>query len=422
MRVQSLKNATLLAVAGLLVVGFIAIAAANPVVGMGMLAATVYIAWAIKHPTSAGAAWIFAVAVVPQWWSFSIPGIGSVGFTTAVGVALALALLVGGAGRGAADRYVAIFAVLVLAAVGLALLATDLQSFIVRDFLLVWIVPAFVGVRLAPTFRTTLPVVGAIIGVWSVLELATGLHVFETFGQVSTWQTIQYRGAFARSEAAFGTPIALGAFLALALPFVTYLRRGRALATILIVAGVLATISRSPLIAVLVVGVLLVYRLATIRVVVAAALAAVVLGVLAGPLFGSDDAGADTAGSNFYRENAINAVIGTLRPIGLADGAYVDPRSGSLLFTGFNSIDSAVLLTGLVIGWLPLILAALAIIPVVVTALRRKASPEEIAFLAQLTMVASLAFITGWQIMFFALVGVVMSQRADRRARVTSTA
>ncbi len=158
----------------------------------------------------------------------------------------------------------------------------------------------------------------------------------------------------------------------------------------------------------------MVYRLATVRIVLVTAVAAIALGLIAGPLFGSDDAGADTAGSNLYRENAINAVIGTLKPIGLAEGAYVDPRSGSLLFTGFNSIDSAVLLTGLVIGWVPLVLAAIAIVPVIVTVLRRRASPEETAFLAQLTMVASLAFITGWQIMFFALVGVVMSRRADR--------
>ncbi len=105
-----------------------------------------------------------------------------------------------------ADKYVASFAGLVVVALIFATLTSDLQAYIIRDFLLVWIVPAFIGARLAPSLRTTLPIVGAIIGAWSILELVTGLHLFETFGQVSTWQTVQYRGAFARSEASFGTP------------------------------------------------------------------------------------------------------------------------------------------------------------------------------------------------------------------------
>ena len=125
----------------------------------------------------------------------------------------------------------------------------DLPRYEARDYLFAWIVPALIGVRIGKEILPTLPIVGALVGAWSILEFGTGWHICETFGPSSLWQLIQVRGGFERSEGAFGHAIPLGAFLALCLPFVNELRRGRQIAYLLIVGGLLATLSRGPILA-----------------------------------------------------------------------------------------------------------------------------------------------------------------------------
>ncbi|MDR7184908.1 putative membrane protein [Microbacterium trichothecenolyticum] len=392
------------------------VALQTPMLGVAALLGAAFMLWAWKYTRAAGVLWVTALAIIPQWWSVSVPSVGAVPLTAALGIALALVVLANGTGRSRADTYVVVYAVLVVAAVGVAWLATSLPMYVARDYLLVWILPVFLGARLAPAMRSALPVVGAVVGACSVLELALGLHVFETLGEVSSWQSIQERGGWDRSEGAFGTPIALGAFLVLCLPFIAEMKRHRTLAAALIIGGTIATISRSPIIALLVTGLMLIRRHATVKLIAASFVGAVVVYLVASPLLASDDAASDAAGSDQYRFNAIASTIATMRPIGLAAGAVPDAVTGSLRFAGFNSIDSAILLNGLVLGWLPVVVALIALVPVVATViLTRRGSAEEIALVGQLFMIGSLAFITGWQYFVFVIVGMVLRVRADRR-------
>jgi len=134
-----------------------------------------------------------------------------------------------------------------------------------------------------------------------------------------------------------------------------------------------------------------------------------------------DDAGTEATGSADYRGDLLS-LLNSMNPIGVADSAQRD-STGTLHFAHFVSIDSQLVLTGLTNGILALILACVALIGAVWVVLRGRATPATIAVVAQIPALATVALITQYSILLFAVAGIAASsQWLSRTARDSAAA
>ena len=228
---------------------------------------------------------------------------------------------------------------------------------------------------------------------------------------------IQFRGGHARSDAAFGHPIALGGALAIAVPFIFAApwRTSRKLASLMLISlGVLATTSRGPMTAVLLGTALMIglYRGKTVsvgqrRVIIVGTLVGSIV-IYAALVSKLTAAGTEASRSAAYRGTLYSYVLRDIHPISLARNVtYTNNR---YLYRDFGSIDSAFIYTAVFYGWLPVVLYIASLIALGWQAVRRRAHPAAIALLAQLPVLATVAPITQYQTLLWFLGGLVVAE------------
>jgi hypothetical protein len=275
--------------------------------------------------------------------------------------------------------------------------------------------------------RNAFVVILLICAVWSIAEYTLDWHAFINFDLGSPegyWAAIQFRGGHARSEAAFGHAIALGGALAMAVPFIfaTTWSTFRKLACLtLISVGVLATVSRGPMTAVLlgVVLTIVLYRGKTIHrrqrqiIVVGTLVVSVILYTALVSKLAA--AGTEASNSAAYRGTLYSYVLKDIHPISLGNNiSYTDHQ---YLYRNLGSIDSTFIYAALYYGWLPVALFIVSLLALVWRALKRRAGPAAIALLAQIPVLASVAPITQYGSLLWFLGGLIVIESLPAESR-----
>lgn len=236
-----------------------------------------------------------------------------------------------------------------------------------------------------------------------------------------TWGSILTRGGVARAEGAFGQPIALGACLAMAIPFAfasrfsTWPKLGM---VALMAVAIVPTFSRSAMVcgglAVVLSVVFLrqglssrirVFSLATL-VAVAVVAVPIVLQIFA-------EAGSEAANSAGYRSSLLS-LVPKMSILGLSPSATRNAY-GDLFFANFKSIDSALILLGLTVGWLALVVALVLLAAALVRVVTGQADPATVAVVAAVPALATVAMITQYGMFFWFVAGLAAYAAAQRR-------
>lgn len=376
------------------------------------------------RPQLAVVTWALTIAFVPYWLGVSA---GAAYVPPAALVAgLAVVALIGlrGVRLRSPDAIVAAVVVLTVIAAGLGFVTVHALSVVVVDWGLAYLLARMVGalVGLEWVYGVVAGVL-AVAGALAVFEFFTGTNLFVDLGPPSglhaSWGALQERGGVLRAEGAFGHSIALGVSLALAVPLTlgSALRFKIKMVFIgVLVAGVILSFSRIAIgtaVLGLVLAILLLRSAMRPR---ARVLLAVVFGIvamLAMPVIGQvfDAAGEEAAGSAAYRSR-LWTLLPSIRVLGTASSAE-RTADGTLHFGEFRSIDSALLYSGLVYGWLVMVLLGLLYLAGIISLLRRASAPG-IAVVAQLPAVLSVALITQYAPVLWFVIGLAVSARAER--------
>jgi hypothetical protein len=291
-----------------------------------------------------------------------------------------------------------------------------------------------VGRNLAPAAGrqwtiNTISIVLTLIGVWAIGEYIFSFHPFTRLDLGSPqgyWAALQTRGGHIRSEAAFGQAISLGAALAVGVPFVymsTFRNSRKAFAWAILGCGLLTTASRGPLVAAAL-GLVLVIVFGEGRAVRGTRLVFSYLGLLiAVPVAylltaRLNEAGAEVALSANYRGTLYHLALEDMHVNSLADNLRFTEAGHQIYHEALASIDSTFLQTALVFGWLPvaIVLGGFAII--IVRILVRKANVSEIALVAQLPVLATVALITQYYYMVWFVAGFAVALTMEKHAVV----
>lgn len=286
-----------------------------------------------------------------------------------------------------------------------------------------------VGRRLAPaagedwTYRA-FAVAAGLVAAWACVELAFDWHMFEHFvgrSDESGWAVVQVRGGVARSEAAFGHSIAMGGFLVLGIPFAlgsSFRNRTKLLLLVLLAAGLLASLSRGPILGGVLAALLVFLFLPSSQVsrgtrwtlFVASLLATFFLlpKVLG---FFTSIGPEETAVSVTYRYRLLDFWTDDVAFLGRADSIRV--VRGETLYRGFQSIDNAWLVQGLQFGWVALGMVALAVAVCAWRVLGRRGGPAEVSLVASAFVLGTVALITqyGAAVWLVAGMAVAFAQR-----------
>jgi hypothetical protein len=376
-----------------------------------------------RHARLALTIWLAVMIAVPVWLGISFVTVWSPSSLVAI---LILPAIVRAAQRqGGVGRVGILLAVyVVLATVSFAFL--DTPQFAYAALFVQWLPAYFVGRYLAPecgrewTFKM-MAAAATIVSIWSVLEFATGIHVFETLvdGR-SGWHTIQQRGPYARSEGAFGHSIALGSFIALGIPFILSARfenKTRLMMVSLALAGVIVSFSRGAIIGAVIALVVGVYSLSgldlpkKLRRHLILAILFLSLTLLPFVLSLFQGVSADLDPSTAYRVNLTTYIFADMQPLGPALNMEQAPN-GQWVYHGFGSIDNAYIVAVLQFGWLPLLVLLLALSAAVWLALgRRNVNPGQVAIVGQVWILGTVALITqyGMAVWFVAGLAVAFS-------------
>lgn len=414
------------ALIGLGAVAFIlgGVSTVGPVVTMVVVVITWVLAGAWRRPLLTGYIWWIAVAIVPTWI-----GVGLANSQFVLGSVIAVALLPGAmAAAGPRLRLTPLdWAMLALVALMLVSFAGGGSRGLAADSIFQWGMP-FLLFRLV-SLRTTPDELGRMIlrvglfcALWALIEFLFGVHIFETVqlpGSLpnleAVWQSVQTRGGVARSEASFGTSIALSGFLALAIPYALRLRLPWLLLSIAILGGgMLATLARTGAVAAaIIIGLTLIMRAQRYRLPLTVAYLAAA--VYVAPIITGQDVdgatAADFQSSNGYRDYVFSTAIPQTNWFGTAD----------LTFGAYVSVDNAYLRVALESGRVSA-LALIAVFAVALVAFLRYR--DGAALTSAISMGASIyvvALITQWQMFIFAVLGIAATeiQRARESRRQT---
>lgn len=390
--------------------------------GVALLAAILL----TRRPRGAIALWLAVMVFVPCWLSVHV-------VTTLLPQALAFIVILPAVIRTVHGRLsrvdLALLAFVVLAAIAYWAAGTPQYAF--ATIFAQWLPAYWVGRYLAPAagrewVYRAVAIAAMVVGAWSIIEFTFDWHVFVNLtDSTSGWNKIQRRGPFARSEGAFGHSIAMGAFLALGLPFAIsgqFRPVRRVLMAAIIVGGIVTTFSRGALIGAVVVLVASVLFLpgssiskrtrgtfiAALTVLSATAVPAML------DLFSSVSEDLDP--STRYRENLTSHIFEDMRWLGPADAIQI-ASDGRYLYRGTGSIDNTFLLTVLQFGWLPTLFVLLALVGVSLRVISRRGGPADIAMFAQIFVMYTVALITqyGMALWFCAGLAVALGSRYDER-------
>ncbi|GAA1856067.1 hypothetical protein GCM10009796_17690 [Microbacterium koreense] len=394
---------------------------------VALCAAIIAVVVARAAPRATFLLWMATMFFVPVWVGVSVGP-----FWSAITLVTVL-LIAACAQRGPlsiADAFMAGFAILVGAQFALGISSLSATFIAASEWLLPYIVGRVLLARVSIDFVTkAIAVVAVIAALLALVEASTGVNVFQSWpaGSASLydqWSPLQPRGGLVRAEGAFGHSIALGATLSMSAAFVlaSRWRLGVRIAMLAVIAGAVAmTLSRIGLVTlVITVGLsLLVLPGLSARGRVAIAAAAIVAAAVVVP-FISDvflDAGGEAGGSADYRFDllAITRVVplfGSAPDIG---GLTID---GQFLGVFEKSIDNAILVVAMRVGWVPTVLL-LGVLVVAVSRLfaRGRTHSAAVAVAGQLPGLLAVSLITQYAVFFWFVVGlaVTLNLRAAHR-------
>ncbi|MDJ0454432.1 hypothetical protein [Gordonia amicalis] len=380
-------------------------------------------------PRFAIGTWLVATCFIPYWVGIDVAGFLPV--PTLIGVLFLVSMLIHGP---RVQRWTAIdYGLLGMVGVcGIAVFAFDgslpVWFAMLSHWAIAYLIARTAGIAagldwVGDFFAVTMTSVGA----FAVVERLTGWHPFTewTMSNLSyeIWSPLLERAGEVRSEWAFGHPIALGASLALATPFVIasrfhLLTRIAMLAAL--GAGIMTTGSRGAILAFACSFALtaLVSKSSQFTrtvprwgiVLVVPLIAASALAVYTQI---DESGGTETLNSSGYRMS-MYSLIETLKPLGRATSYYV-LHDGTTVYDRYTSIDNTFLWFGLIFGFIPLAILIGAVLVLLTRVVLIRATVPEIAVAGNFPVILTVAPITQYQIILWFVVGLAVTSWASRR-------
>lgn len=395
----------------------------SPALVFGGLAAVALIVATAYRPMVGIVAWLAALVLIPDWTPLPV-GLKPIG---AIGVIVLVGLLVS---RRRERIQIALADVALVAAVMFLAVLTFLDGYpivLLSNLAAISLASYLVG-REAPTAARRAYVYAMIfVSVWGVFEAVTHVHVFSQWmlSPSHHWELIQTRSGVDRSEAAFGHAIAYGASIALAIPYAREMPKRAGLVQVILLAGVIASFSRGPILtATFTLGLAVFFATQgrrRIGSVLAFIVAAAVIVFVFQFLYSGEDA-AETAQSGDQRTIQLLATLPHVQWFGSAGLSFEDGRVQTL---GTDIIDNTFLRLAINFGW---VLAAMILAPLIfsiVRFIRGERSPASLALIGQIPVLAVTSLITQWQAALFFVAGMAITElvalRASRReARIAT--
>ncbi|MET0811966.1 MAG: hypothetical protein ABWY03_02855 [Microbacterium sp.] len=369
--------------------------------------------------------WVLVAFFVPVWI-----GVSAGTFWAAITIVTILAIVACGASvrLSAVDGFVAAFAFLVIGA--FALRSTSLSATVIA--IVEWVIPYIWGRLVLARLEASFIVRGiaaatVAAAAFALIEFATGVNPFLLLPaqgpSFEVWGTLQNRAGFVRVEGAFGHSIALGATLAMGSAFVVASpwRPWWKVVLLAIVAGAtVLTFSRIGLTTLVLAVALSIFTLPHItratRVVVG--VTGVVAGLIIVPFLGAVflDAGQEAGGSAAYRGGLLD-LLPLVQVFGSAPALDGVTIGGQYLGYYAGSIDNALLVVALRVGWIPTAILVVALVLAMLPIFRRGGSnPAVIAVITQIPALFAVAFITQYGMIFWFMVGLAVAYETRRRA------
>ncbi|QEE60497.1 hypothetical protein FVA74_02105 [Salinibacterium sp. dk2585] len=370
--------------------------------------------------------WLIAVCFVPYWIGVEV-GVGWSAATIAALAVAAVLLPLREIEPGLVDLAVAFVVLAYVFAVVIGDASLSAGVVLITQWCLGYLAGRAIMAHFrAPTVSLLITLAVAAVALLAIVEFMTGTNVFVLWESdnplYSTWGDVQERGGVSRVEGAFGHSLALGGALSLAIPFALSAPLPgwqRALIALTLLTGVTLTFSRTAMVCAIVAvlfSVLLQSGVGTRRQRVTFLTGASVVGVVAFPLIGRvfEAAGDEADNSAAYR-GELFSLLPHMQLIGQSP-AFQRTPDGKAYFGTFRSIDSAIILTGLTYGLVPLLLLGAVLFAGVVLLVRGEASAGTVAVVAQIPALATVAFITQYTILFWCVVGAAVTGQQLLRA------
>lgn len=260
----------------------------------------------------------------------------------------------------------------------------------------------------------------ALVGFAAVLETIMHLQLFSGLAvpnlPYKIWSPVQVRGGFPRAEWSFGHSIALGSSLALALPLIggsTYRPSVRWLMMVSISLGVMATLSRGPILAALLGTAIVVWISRRSRASFTVLLAAAILVVAPFARGIATEERDELNQTAFYRQELVGSLIGTIEVLGPSRSLTIVDGSPRFLNGTYGSIDNMALLFALTYGWVPTLVLAIGYAFLFRRIVFQRASLWDVAVVAQLPALLTVSLITQYQLLFWFCIGLAVSQHRE---------
>lgn len=398
-----------------LVVGALSIL--SPLLAFGALGAVLLFCVTYVRPGLGMGFWLAVVLLVPEWTRVGVLGIGLRPYQTVAIPVLAALLISPKMTRSQIARPDIFVAAWVVLAGGFAAVGT-LPSYVFFYSVTVLGLGYCMGRLAGDRIRATFPILVAVVAVWGIVEFVTGWHAFANWmvSTSHTWNLIQTRSGLVRAEATMGHAIAFGATCAAAIPFAV--RRGSKVLTLVLVMGVLVSLSRGPLLALVSTLALVVFfvvrsKSRTTAVLGLAAVAGVVYFMFMLVYSGDDADYVQRSG-----EQRLVQLRGSIDAVRFLSPAITQSESAASYVVGsIDTIDSTPLRFATNYGWVG---ALLIIIPFVIVASaavsRRVVTPATIALAGQIPVVIVTSMITQWQVVVMLLLGMAVDDIARHAA------
>ncbi len=393
--------------------------ATQPLIAVGTVAGCGVLAITIARPLLGLTIWVAVVFFVPEWTTVQLGPI-SVRAYQLVGVATLAGIILSPRARlrhglGIVD---AVFAAGV-GLVGLFALSGTTPLFTLINVVAAMALPYIIG-RLAPDgIQTRMCIMAAVLAVWGVLEVVTNVHVFANWMPSLShhWGDIQTRAGLTRAEASMGHAISFGAVCALCLPYVSRLDRHQRTIGALLVVGVVASLSRGPLLALIATAGLGVAFLIRRGRRTTAALGLLVVSSLVGLAFNFVYSGSDASDVQLSGEQRLVQFRGIIDSVRWFEPVPFQLSSNGALIAGsVDTIDSTPLRFAVNYGWLG---AILLLAPVAYAAFKivtsGKATPSSLAVTGQVPVLLVTTLITQWQVLFLFAVGLAVTELRGRQ-------
>ncbi|WP_405371736.1 MULTISPECIES: hypothetical protein [unclassified Microbacterium] len=398
----------------------------QPTLGLGGIAAVGLVAIAAASPAAGAIIWVAVVVMVP-FWTFGLtitPGF--------ISLPIAVGLLLrrfGDSVNGKSSTSGGLAAIDVFIGAGVVLAVISQQVFGQAAFLTSNVVVTLFGGYLVgrivrQSASRTFAIAIIVVAVWGIVEFVTGWHAFVNLNASvgGLGPALQERGGVTRSEATLGHAIAYGAALAAAVPLVAQLKRPLIWQLILI-GGVLASVSRGPIIAAVFAFAMMAWvsRSTRVRVWSSILLVAGLIGIYFVFTLLYEGAGqSDVTLSQEARDQQLWQTLSFANWFGPATGMQMD-LEGNYVVNGIARVDSAPLRLALDYGF---IIAALLLTPFVFASfavLFRKAGPATVALASQIPVVFVTSYITQWQTIIYFLAGLAVTEYLDAKREAASS-